>query len=105
MPRLTRPPGMPREVEVAIELIGNRARAEVLRALALHDTLTIAELAELLDATRPAVHGHLKALEAQGLVDADIPAERRQGRRVHWRANRSEVEKVGTAFGDYIAGR
>ncbi|WP_454730354.1 ArsR/SmtB family transcription factor [Cellulosimicrobium protaetiae] len=105
MPRLTKPPGMPREVEVAIELIGNRARAEVLRALALHGTLTIAELADLLGATRPAVQGHLKALERQGLVAADVPPERRQGRRVQWQADRQQVEKVGTAFSDYIAGR
>ncbi|GED11336.1 hypothetical protein CCE02nite_33350 [Cellulosimicrobium cellulans] len=105
MPRLTKPPGMPREVEVAIELVGNRARAEVLRALALHDTLTIAELADLLGATRQAVQSHLRAFEAQGLVHADVPPERRQGRRVQWQADRQQVEKVGTAFSDYIAGR
>lgn len=105
MPRLTKPPGMPREVEVAIELIGNRARAEVLRALALHGTLTIAELSDLLGATRPAVQGHLRALEGEGLVVADVPPERRQGRRVQWRTDRQAVERVGAAFGDYIAGR
>jgi len=105
MPRLTKPPGMPREVEVAIELIGNRARAEVLRALALHDTLTIPELADLLGATRQAVQRHLRVLEAQELVHADVPPERRQGRRVQWRANQREVDKIGTAFADYIAGR
>lgn len=105
MPRLTRPPKMPREVEVAIELIGNRARADIVRALSTHTTLTIPEIADIIGATRPAVLGHLNRLEERGLVEADTPSGQRRGRVVHWRVVPAEVERVGTAFLDYLAGR
>ncbi len=91
MPRLTRPPGMPQEVSDAIELIGNRARAQILHELAVRGPLSAPDLAELLGARRETVHTHLVVLEDAGLVVADEPAGRRAGRAVRWRTDVTAV--------------
>ena len=105
MPRLTEPPGMPQEVVTAIETIGNRARTEILRLLALHGPLTAAELAERLGATKPGVHKHLAALEAEGLVAGDVEALRRPGRTVRWQTEGQRAQQLAEIWVQYVTGR
>lgn len=104
MPRLTRPPAMPGEVEAAIETVGNRARAELLRTLAIHGPLTLSELADELGASRTGTHHHLVALEQHGLVRCDRPPEERRGRTVRWSLVPGAGQKMVDALAKYIAG-
>lgn len=104
MPRLTRPPAMPGEVEAAIETVGNRARAELLRALAIHGPLALSELSDELGASRTGTHHHLVALEQRDLVQCDHAPEERRGRTVRWSLIPGAGQKMVDSLGDYIAG-
>lgn len=106
MPRLIEPPGMPEEVSRAIETIGNRARIEILRSLALHGPLTLTELADDLDVRRTTAQRHLASLEQQGLVRGDIPADERWRRvAVRWSIVDDAVDTTFSALRDYVTGR
>lgn len=105
MPRLSRPPGMPLEVETVIELIGNRARSEIVRTLARRGPLTASELAEAVGVVRSRVHVHITALEAQGLITGDVPIAARAGRTVRWALDTAVLERALAVFGDYLQGR
>jgi DNA-binding transcriptional ArsR family regulator len=104
MSRLTNPSEMPREVSSTIEIIGNRARTEILHWLSLDDTLTATELAERLGATRAGTHGHLVILERAGLIAGDLALDERQGRTVHWAVNSSQVRGLAQAWSEYAVG-
>lgn len=104
MPRLTQPPQMPGEVADAIEVIGNRARTELLHQLAQHGPLTTTELAERIDAPRTSTHSHLVKLEAAGLVVADEQSGERAGRTVRWRVHQERVRELAEAWRAYAGG-
>ncbi len=105
MPRLTQPPKMPRRVADAIEIIGNRARTELLRRLGSHGPLTTTELADHIGASRASAHAHLLHLEASGLVDADEPHGQRAGRTVRWTVNGEQIRELAREWIDYVAGQ
>ena len=96
---------MPHEVEEIIETIGNRARAQVLHELAAGGPATAPELARRLGSNRASLGAHLKALEAAGLVDADVPPGQRQGRAVRWSVNDDRVQGHLRRLGNYLTGR
>lgn len=104
MPRLIQPPAMPQEVEAIIETIGNRARAQVLHELATQGQATAPELAHHLGSNRATTGAHLKALEAAGLVRADIPEGQRQGRAVRWTIDAERVDHYLRELGNYLTG-
>lgn len=105
MPRLTEPPEMPREVADAIEVIGNRARTELLHQLAEHGPLTTTELADRIGAPRTSTHTHLVQLEAARLVVADEPSGSRAGRVVRWSVDRDRIRELAEAWRGYAAGK
>lgn len=82
---------MPEEVSAAIDLIGNRARIEILHQLSLRGAMTTTELADAVAATRASTHAHLTALEAAGLIVGDVPAETRRRRTVRWSVERAAL--------------
>jgi DNA-binding transcriptional ArsR family regulator len=104
MPRLTQPPEMPRRVADAIEIIGNRARTELLHHLRTDGPLTTTELADHIGASRASTHAHLLQLEAFGLVDADEQQGQRSGRTVRWTVNRQQVRELAQQWSNYAAG-
>jgi len=105
MSRLTQPPEMPREVSATIEIIGNRARTEILHWLSLDATLTATELAERLGATRTGTHGNLVILERAGLITGAPGPDDRQGRTVHWTVKHDQVRELARVWSDYAAGK
>ncbi|MFS0701769.1 ArsR/SmtB family transcription factor [Cellulomonas sp. 179-A 4D5 NHS] len=105
MPRLTTPPDMPGEVAAAIEVIGNRVRARVLRELALHGPQTAVDLAAAIGQRREVVYQQLVVLEDAGLVSADEPPGRRLGRTVHWTVRDDAVQNLVARIGAYLAGK
>lgn len=103
MPRLTHPSQLPEGVSSAIDVMGNRARTEILRQLATHGPSTLSELAEGIEATRQATHGHVRLLERLGVLEGDLPPEQRRGRTVRWRANEARVRALVQEWLDYVA--
>jgi DNA-binding transcriptional ArsR family regulator len=97
MPRLIQP-NHPQEVEAAIEVLGNRAHAAILRYLHQKGPCTTGEILKGIilvgnkKLTRPSLQHHLEALEAAGAVTADSPSGERRGKRVKYEAN---IDGVG----------
>lgn len=99
MPRLIQP-NHPQEIEDAIEILGNRAHAAILRHLSQVGPSTTGEILKGLTLgdgkklTRPSLQHHLEALEMAGGICADHPAGQRHGRRVKYTANIDNIEFV-----------
>jgi DNA-binding transcriptional ArsR family regulator len=103
VPRLSMPEDMPEGVRVAIDVIGNNVRTEILRVLA-RQPLTTLELAERIRVHHASVHRHLVLLEKHGLVIADVGRGRRRGQTVTWRTDKKKVAEVGKLWIDYTSG-
>lgn len=103
MPRLSMPGDMPEEVLVAIDIIGNNVRTEILRRLA-RQTLTAPALAGQIGVHVVSVHRHLLILEEHGLVVADLERGQRMGRGVTWRTEPDQVAELGRIWVAYGSG-
>lgn len=111
MPRLIQP-NHPQEIEAAIEILGNRAHAAILRHLSHVGPCTTGEILRGLTLddgkklTRPSLQHHLEALEMAGGISADHPVGRRHGRRVKYTANIDNIEfDLIPAFVRYLRGK
>ncbi|MCL3863021.1 helix-turn-helix domain-containing protein [Actinotalea sp. K2] len=89
----------------AIEIIGNRVRARIVRELAVAGPRTAPEIAQAINARREIVYQHLVTLEAAALVVADEPAGRRHGRTVRWSVQADQVLLLTEEFARYLAGK
>lgn len=110
MPRLIQP-NHPKEVEAAIEVLGNRAHAAILRYLHQKGPSTTGEILKGIDLdgdkklTRPSLQHHLEALESSGAITADFPPGQRHGKRVKYQADIDAIEfQVLPAYVAYLRG-
>lgn len=102
MPQLIRPPSQSQEVAMTIDIIGSRARTEILHLLSRQGPLTAAELTRALNADRSAIHRHLLTLETAGYVHGDLPAEERATRRtVRWTAVQERIDAAASSWREY----
>lgn len=111
MPRLIQP-NHPQEIEYAIEILGNRAHAVILRHLSQIGPSTTGEILKGVTLgggkklTRPSLQHHLKALELSGAISADQPAGQRHGRRVKYTASMDNIEfALIPAYVQYLRGK
>lgn len=102
MPRYVRPAQGP-NVEAAIEVLGNRARAALLRFLREHGPATRGEIAEALGMSPSTTYNQLKALAAAGVILSDPPVSAEtHGARVKWSVVEPRlVELLGAIVGQY----
>lgn len=105
MPRLIRPATMPQEVQEIIETIGNHARAEILHDLATNGPATTPELRGRLGVGRSTINLHVTALEAAGLISADMPTGTRPGRTVRWTIDAARVDDHLKQLRHYFTGQ
>lgn len=103
VPRLTVPPNQPREVSRAIDVIGNAARTEILRALS-EGPRTTHELALSVGTSRVSAHRHLQVLEEAGLVRGDRPPGTRLGDATSWTLAPDAVREMAAKWVDYVTG-
>jgi len=103
MPSLIRPI-LPPEVEVAISLMGNRARVEILRRLSVLGPSTIGRLQTAVDISRPSLNRHLDFLAQAGLVQTDPPAGMRQGKDVVYLVQSARVRELTQQYASYVEG-
>lgn len=104
MPRLTKPPGQPKEVTTAIKIMGNEARTEILRRLVLEGPLTVPELAAAVGSSTMSAYRHVLALEEAGLVTGDLPVGERAGRTVSWSVDVDAVRRVPHTWLSHVLG-
>lgn len=103
MPSLIRP-NLPPEVEVAVSLMGNRARVIILRHLSTLGPSTVGRLQAAVDISRPSLNRHLEVLASAGLVQTDPPEGARQGRDVVYMVQSARVRELAQAYMSYIKG-
>jgi len=97
------PENMPEGVRVAIDVIGNNVRTEILRSLARRPMTTL-ELAEQLQVHHASIHRHLVLLEEHDLVTADTGRGKRRGQTVTWQTNVDKVAESGRLWIGYASG-
>jgi DNA-binding transcriptional ArsR family regulator len=103
MPSLIRPK-MPPEVELAISLMGNRARVDILRCLSLLGPSTIGRLHAAMDISRPSLNRHLDFLAKEGLLKTDPPAGMRHGKDVVYTVQSARVRELTQGYANYVEG-
>ena len=104
MPRYVKPPGMPPEVEVIIDVVGSRVRQAIIRELATRGPATTAHLQGVVEADRTTTVRNLRALEDAGIVSTDTPPAGRAGRTPVWRLNKSVVNDYLQRLRVYLLG-
>jgi DNA-binding transcriptional ArsR family regulator len=95
---------MPPEVEMAISLMGNRARVDILHHLSMLGPSTIGRLQAVVEIGRPSLNRHLDILANAGLVRTDPPAGMRHGRDVVYVVQRARVRKLTQEYASYVQG-
>lgn len=95
---------MPPEVEMAISLMGNRARVDILRRLSMLGPSTIGRLHASLDISRPSLNRHLDFLAKAGLVRTDPPAGMRHGKDVVYMVQSARVRELTQEYTSYVEG-
>lgn len=89
---------------MVIEVLGNRARTEILRRL--HVPKTATELAAELGLSRASVHRHLLLLEQHEYVRGDVPPNERAQRQsvTRWSRDPEKIRSAAQMWGDYASG-
>lgn len=104
MPRLIQP-NLPREVEVTVAFMGNRAQVAILRALAKKGPCAIGALVGHIDMSRPSLNKHLVSLEAAGLVVGTPAVGERHGKTVMYTVDVGRVRALAEQCVSYITGK
>lgn len=94
---------MPDGVLIAIDVIGNNVRTEILRRLA-QEALTARDLADQVGVHVGSVHRHLIVLEQHELVTTDVDHGKRRGQTVLWRTEIAKVAQCGEVWVRYASG-
>lgn len=83
---------LPTPVQPIVDALGaNRARVALVLDLLEHPHSTRAEITQRTDIPTHTVYVHLQSLEALGVVSADVDADLRHGRTVHYDADRTRL--------------
>lgn len=85
---------LPKDVERAIGILGNRVRVAVLRSLVLDGPASRSELSLRLDISASLLQAHLRRLVEYGAVTQDAPGTRSDHRMRVYRANNKDVDQL-----------
>lgn len=89
-----------------IDVVGNRARTQILHLLSAEGRLTTAQLTEGLGANRSATYRHLLELEKHGYIQGDpAPAERSSRRTVFWVALQERIDEAAAIWHRFASGK
>lgn len=84
-------------IERATGAIADKSRLSILLELAKKDSLTNAEVMELVGLSQPCVSHHIKQL-----IDSGLITSRKEGRNIHLSLNKEAIQQL-TAFLDALA--
>lgn len=102
MPKLVRPADQPEQLEHFIAVFGNRARMSVVRFLEKNGPSLRVDIAEATGIANPTLGNHLAELERIGVVEADLPVERRRGRTIRYSVSEKALRSLMSAPEAYI---
>ena len=83
------------DLAAAFKAIGEEKRLAILLAICSHDDICACNLISRFDVSQPTLSRHLSILEKAGLVTT-----RKEGRWVHYTANRDNLRQLSTALTD-----
>jgi DNA-binding transcriptional ArsR family regulator len=106
VPRLLEPrdPNRSVQVELAVQVLGNRVRNEILRYLKDHPNALLADIANGVSISRHTIGPQLVALEDADVITAQPPRGQRRGRSVLYSANLAALESLINAWISYVIG-
>jgi len=90
------------DVELASEVVGSRARTEILRLLSGRENADFKTLCDELGFVSTSIAKHLVDMETMGVVIADLPPGQRRGRYVRYSIDREQIRRLLNAWSDYI---
>jgi len=85
---------LPRDVERAIDILGNRVRVAVLRSLVIEGPASRSELAQRLGISVSLLQDHLRRLLEYSAVTQDPPGTRADHRMRVYRADKRDVDEL-----------
>jgi ArsR family transcriptional regulator, cadmium/lead-responsive transcriptional repressor len=89
---------LPKDVERAIDILGNRVRVAVLRSLVNDGPASRSELSQRLDLSASLLQAHLRRLVEYNAVTQDAPGTRADHRMRVYRANKKDVDQLLNAL-------
>lgn len=89
---------LPKDVERAIDILGNRVRVAVLRSLVLDGPASRSELSRRLNLSVSLLQAHLRRLIDFGAVAQDLPGTRSDHRKRVYRADQKDIDKLLTTL-------
>jgi DNA-binding transcriptional ArsR family regulator len=89
---------LPRSVERAVDILGNRVRVAILRSLVLNGPASRSELSQRLNLSVSLLQAHLRRLIEFGAVTQDPAGTRSDHRKRVYRANKKDVDVLLTAL-------
>jgi DNA-binding transcriptional ArsR family regulator len=106
VPRLLEPrdPNRSAQVELAVQVLGNRVRNEILRYLKNHPNALLADIADGVSISRHTIGPQLVALEGADVIVAQPPRGQRRGRSVLYSVNLAALESLINAWISYVVG-
>ena len=90
------------DVELAVEMVGSRARTEILRLLAERENADFKTLCDELGFVPTSIAKHLRDMEKMGVILADLPSGQRKGRYVRYSIDRAQTRRLVDAWTNYI---
>jgi DNA-binding transcriptional ArsR family regulator len=85
---------LPRDVERAIDILGNRVRVAILRSLVVEGPASRSELSVRLNLSVSLLQAHLRRLAEFGAVIQDAAGTRPDHRKRVYRANKRDVDEL-----------
>lgn len=100
VPRYADQSDLPADIQALIPGIGaNRARLAIVLDLASNPDSTRSQISGRTGLRMHTAYEHLQALEAAGLVSADVPAEERHGKTPHYQLDSVALKAALAALG------
>lgn len=104
MPKLVTPEEQPEAVTRFISVWGNSARTTILHFLRTHGPSMRVDIAEATKLAKPTLGHHLAELVDLGIVETDLPPERRRGRSAYYSINNEKMTEMVEAWKKYALG-
>jgi DNA-binding transcriptional ArsR family regulator len=93
---------IPEEVDLSVEVFGNRFNIDIVRFLAHVDRAQLSDLLEGTGIQRGTLSLHLKELEQVGVIVGDLAPDRRRGKSVNYSLDKARLEELFRAHMQFL---
>lgn len=85
---------LPQEVELSVEVFGNKFNNAIVRYLASVEHAQLSDLLKETGIARATLGIHLRQLEDWGVIAGDLPRGERRGKSVYYKVDRERVKAL-----------